>query len=176
MSAVTLTGWIIYNGFLPGNKFIDYAMMLKEAAKERGHLTKLIKNDEIFPIIQSTNFRKGPDYVLFTDKDIYLARYLEKLGVRLFNSASTIEICDDKIKTYERLAQENLPIPKTIVAPKTFQQNEKLSDQFLSVVEEKLGLPYIVKENFGSFGEQVHLIHSREVLINILKNISEPFM
>ena len=36
------------------------------------------------------------DFVIYLDKDIYLARLLEKAGYRLFNKADFIKLCDDK--------------------------------------------------------------------------------
>src|SRR5690625_6782933 len=56
------------------------------------------------------------DYIIFTDKDIYLAHQLEALGIRLFNSALSTDISDDKIKTYQKLMKSNLPIPETLIA------------------------------------------------------------
>src|SRR5690625_34085 len=178
MRIVPITGWIIYNRYLPSDKFLEYATMLRDAATERGHHISILTNEDIVTTLQTEKLSwfPKPDYVLFTDKDIYLARFLEKNGIRVFNRSSTIEICDDKIKTYERLAEHGIPIPKTIVAPKTFQQNKKISDNFLMKVESELNFPYIVKENFGSFGEQVHLIHSLDEMKEKLNDLSEPFM
>jgi len=178
MKIVPITGWIIYNRYLQSDKFLEYATMLGEAATERGHHISILTNEDIVTTLQTEKLSlfPKPDYVLFTDKDIYLARFLENNDVRVFNRATTIEICDDKIKTYECLAKLQLPIPKTIVAPKTFQQNTKLTEQFLSKVESELSFPYIVKENFGSFGEQVHLIHSLDEMKEKLNDLSEPFM
>ena len=60
-----------------------------------------------------------PDFVLFWDKDVNLAKSLENKGVPVFNSARSIALCDDKAKTY--LALENkLKQPKTIIAPLSF--------------------------------------------------------
>ena len=46
------------------------------------------------------------DFVFYLDKDIYLARLLEKAGYRLYNRADFIKLCDDKAKIgldYSRL-------------------------------------------------------------------------
>src|SRR5690625_2065425 len=178
MRMVLITGWIIYNGFLQGENFLEYPTMLKKAVQARGHRVSILRNEDIVTTLvnQDVNEFSKPHYVLYSDKYIYLARYLENKDVRVFNSANTIKICDYKIKTYELLADHDLPIPETIVAPKTFQQNKKLTEDFLSKVEHELGFPYIVKENFGSFGEQVHLIHSLDEMKVKLKSVSEPFM
>ncbi len=71
-----------------------------------------------------SNNGKLPDFAFFIDKDIYLARQLERLGVRVFNSSKAIEISDDKIYTYQMLEKQQLPIPNTIIAPKKISCRE----------------------------------------------------
>lgn len=51
--------------------------------------------------------------MLFWDKDVNLARRLEKSGLPVFNSAKSIALCDDKAKTYTELLGV-VPQPKTI--------------------------------------------------------------
>ncbi len=164
-----MEGWMIYNGFLPSEKFIDFATMFRDAAIKLGHHAKIMKNDELLPMLtldKETLFKnkKAPDYVLFTDKDIYLAKQLELLGIPIFNRAATIETSDDKIKTYQVLNEKQLPIPKTIVAPKTYGIRTPLSDDYLREIIRVFGFPLIVKEAFGSFGEQVYLIENEAEL------------
>lgn len=167
-------GWIIYNGFLPGDKFIDFAKMLEVAARNRGHHVTVLQNAEVINEVGSVlngGDKTIPDYVLFTDKDIYLAKQLEQAGIPVFNSAKAIEISDDKIKTYQQLNVQQLPIPKTIVAPKQFGIASALSPVYIDNVIERLGLPLVVKEAFGSFGEQVYLVEDREALIALTQKL-----
>lgn len=170
---MTLQGWIVYNGNLPGNKFIDFAEMIQDAASNKNSKTTLIKNNEILSLVDSNpsplqvlhhpTDSSFPDYIVFTDKDIYLARQLEYLNIPVFNTAEAIAISDDKIATYQALAVNNLPIPKTIIAPKIFSK-EKSGGIDISLVMSNLGLPLIIKEAFGSFGEQVYLVNNEEEL------------
>lgn len=169
-------GWIIYNGFLPGDKFIDFAKMLEVAARNRGHHVTVLQNAEVINEVGSVlngGDKTIPDYVLFTDKDIYLAKQLEQAGIPVFNSAKAIEISDDKIKTYQQLNVQQLPIPKTIVAPKQFGIASALSPVYIDNVIERLGLPLVVKEAFGSFGEQVYLVENREALIALTQKLAK---
>lgn len=168
--------WIVYNGFLPGNAFIDYAKMLQAAAIELGHEALLLANEELTPVLtenrkQMIHNRKRPDAVLFTDKDIYLARQLENEGIPVFNQAEAIEVSDDKIKTYQALYQNNVPIPKTIIAPKTFGFTKQIESRFIENLETELTYPLIIKEAFGSFGEQVYLIKHRQALIEKMRTL-----
>ncbi len=104
-----------------------------------------------------------PDFVIFWDKDILLAKYLEKMGFFLFNSAQAIALCDDKAEMHLRLAGENIRMPKTVFSPLAFYEQE-LSDGYLAEAEGLLGFPLVLKEVSGSFGMQVYKIESRQEL------------
>lgn len=181
---MTLHGWIIYNGFLRGDKFRDFAEMLQTAAMEQGHNAHMLTNDAIMNDLSANSAKslalgenRLPDYVVFTDKDIYLANTLERLGIPVFNRAESIELSDDKIKTYERLVDANLPIPETIVAPKTFGSEISREHSFLGKVVAHFGYPFVMKEAFGSFGEQVYLVHNETDLHHYLQKIGgAPFV
>lgn len=178
-----IAGWIIYNGNLPGNKFLDYAEMLQRAALRQHSNAKIIKNNELLSHLSTSTLdllsNEGlpkPDYVVFTDKDIYLAKQLEYLGIPVFNNADAIATSDDKIATYQELARKNLPIPKTIVAPKIFIDGN-LPDAIINQTIDELGFPLIMKEAFGSFGEQVYLVRTKNELIEKLNVIgNKPFV
>src|SRR5690625_3144694 len=184
MKKMTLSGWIIYNGMLPGDKFIDFAEMFHEAAKKQNIETTIYKNNDLIAelqtgglsIIQNDN-EKLPDFVISTDKDIYLAKQLEMLGVRIFNQPDVIDISDDKIATYQILAKNNIPIPQTFVSPKTYLNDIELDYELIDQIVEKLSLPLVIKEAYGSFGEQVYLVHSKTELIEQVKKIgNKPFV
>lgn len=174
-----LHGWIIYNGNLPGDQFLDFAEWLQTAANEQNIRTTIYKNNELLAyltshsltFISSTN-KELPDFVIFTDKDIYLAKQLELLGVRVFNSAQAIDTSDDKIATYQMLAQEKLPIPNTIIAPKLFGTAKIQDINFITYVIKTLGFPMIIKEAYGSFGEQVYLIQNKKEMIDKIYEIN----
>lgn len=178
-----LTCWIVYNGYLQSDVFIDYATMLQQAAHELGHEAIILSNNEIANLImneqRSTTTKTAdiPDYVLFTDKDIYLAKQLEQRGIRVFNRANTIAVSDDKINTYIELARHHLPIPKTLIAPKTFGMSIHEGDPFFQLIKRTFTYPFIVKEAFGSFGEQVYLIDNEVYFYTIVERIAgRPFL
>lgn len=180
---MNLHGWIIYNGNLPGNKFLDFAEWIQDAATRKNSMTTIYKNNDLLSYLTSNQLgllrqptEKLPDYVVFADKDIYLAKQLELLGVRVFNCARAIEVSDDKITSYQLLSQQNLPIPKTVIAPKFFSTGQ-LDLGTIQLAIDKLGFPMILKEAFGSFGEQVYLIHKKEDLIQKVQSLQgKPFM
>src|SRR5690625_3762425 len=165
---VNLYGWIIYNGHLPGEQFFILAKYVHDAAKRQGITTSIVKNNDLLAYLTTQNndllqtgVQKRPDFVIFTDKDIYLAKQLELLGIRVFNSSETIEISDDKIKTYQLLASENITIPKTIIAPKAYSNNGRIDQNYIQKIINTMDFPFVLKEAYGSFGEQVYLIQDR---------------
>ena len=103
-----------------------------------------------------------PDFALFFDKDIRLALQLEMLGLRLFNSAKAIKVCDDKTLTYLMLKPAGLPMPETILCPQTFPELGYGDMSFIDTVAESLSYPFVIKEGCGSFGQQVYLAGGQE--------------
>ncbi|MEI3596553.1 MULTISPECIES: ATP-grasp domain-containing protein [unclassified Oceanobacillus] len=175
------TGWIIYNGNLPGNKFLDFAEMIQTAARALNSKAEIIKNNDLLSLLTTSSLGllpeiPLPDYVVFTDKDIYLAKQLEYLGVPVFNQAKAIAVSDDKIATYQKLAKLQLPIPKTIIAPKIFHTGS-LDEGIINKAIKELGFPLVMKEAFGSFGEQVYLVKNKQELDKKLQLIgNKPFV
>lgn len=153
--------WIIYNGSLISDKFLDQARLMAEACNNAGVQPIIYKNYEII-VDLSTPLTEKPDFVIFLDKDILLATYLKNQGVPIFNDPEVIETCDNKAKQYIKLATANIPMPKTIVAPKVYPKFTIRQSGYFENVIKKLGLPMIIKEAHGSFGMKVYLINSEE--------------
>jgi len=169
-----MTGWLIVNEFLQSNKFNEIHMWLLDAAKNHGINLLLKTNSEILIDIKSEQknmITEQVDFALFWDKDIRLAKYLEYIGLRLFNPAEAIAICDDKSLTHIRLMNSGIPMPRTMVAPMTYNNIGYTNLNFLMGVSEELGFPMIVKECFGSFGQQVYLVNDYNDLKSIVKEL-----
>ncbi len=110
------------------------------------------------------------DFVIYLDKDIYLARILEKAGYRLFNKADFIKLCDDKALTNIACANRGIKMPDTITGPLFYSQELKEENlKFLDDVIAKLGLPLILKRVYGSLGLGVYLIKNKEELVEAYK-------
>ncbi len=161
------TAWLIINEFLNSNKFNEINQYLLIAAGSCGIKMNIVTNAECMAYISSN--RSGvllhetlPDFVLFWDKDIRLAKHLELLGLPVFNSSYAIEACDDKRLTHILLQNKNIPMPKTIIAPFTYDNIGYNNLDFLVKAEEELNYPFIIKEAYGSFGQQVYLVTSHE--------------
>lgn len=163
-----MNGWLIVNGFLHTKKFSELTDLFLLAAKRCGVSLTVYTNCEILVDVQE-KIKEKPDFVLFWDKDILLAKFLENQKIPVYNSSEAIRICDDKRLTYLALQEKKLPIPQTIFAPMTYSTIGFNQYDFLGVAEEKLTYPFVAKEAFGSFGEQVYLVKNREELLAVMK-------
>lgn len=178
----TVYAWLVVNGFIDSDKFRQIFAWLRKAAKEQGCELEIKPNDKLLPqlVMGDPDCLRGqriPQFALFWDKDIRLARLLEKLGIRLFNCADSIEMCDDKARTYLELLGSGIRMPRTVIAPKTFRLEGYPNLDFLQQVEQKLGYPMVVKECYGSFGQQVFLVHDDAELTECLRGIkNRPFL
>lgn len=163
-----MTGTLIVNGFLKSDKFDDIYSRLKDSFERFGVALSISTNASILHALDGDiDFPQKPDFVLFWDKDISLAKALETRGIRVFNSSSAIELCDNKAKMH--LALKGLPMPKTVIAPMTFPNIGFTDTDFLNKVASLLGFPIVVKECFGSFGAQVYLAKDQNELLTLVK-------
>ena len=165
------TGWLVVNEFLHGEKYDDMYAMLKSAGNKRGVVMQLKTNAELMHEVGGALPFPLPDFCIFWDKDVYLCRSLQRLGVPTFNGARAIELCDNKILTAELLSGANIPIPQTLVAPKTFENVGHNSTAFLERARKILKLPMVIKEAYGSFGQQVYLAKTYGEVLEIVEKI-----
>ena len=116
-----MKGAIVYNGFWNREGPSDPVQRLQKAAAERGIPLAALPNTALTAMF-------GPDgpavlglpeanFVLFWDKDVRLARTMEACGVRVYNAAEAVAVCDDKAATHLALAGGGIPMPRTLVAP-----------------------------------------------------------
>ena len=173
-----MRGWLIVNSFVSSEKFLEIYDLIKEQALSRDIEFEIKKTDSLMCSVQS-GFKDLdlPDFGIFWDKDILLAKRLEDAGLRLFNSSSSIEACDNKALTYIILNKAKLPFPKTFFSPKAFPGTGINSLAFLDAIEKELDYPMVIKEAYGSFGQQVHLAKDRANAEAIISDIgSRPFL
>ncbi len=165
-------GWLIVNSYYNPAKFNSLYRVLEESAEKAGlHFSRW--TSEARPTVVGSKAREPkPSFVLFWDKDIQLAKAMELSGLRLFNSAESIALADDKMETAFKLAAAGLPIPDTIPAPTCFpgcRRNPASAENAARL----LGWPLVIKENKGSFGAQVYLANNKDEAAKILQHIGE---
>ena len=163
-------GWIIYNkDFESNKKFSEHIDWFMNTAKHFDINLEARSNTDILFILSDSiesrqTLTRKPDFVIFFDKDIRLAQSLEAVGIKVFNNSKAIEICDDKTLTQITLSRNSIKTPKTIICPKSFFGFKKEDLLFLEEVALQLSFPLIIKEAFGSFGNEVFLIKNKEEL------------
>lgn len=163
-------GYIVVNSFVNNEKFSNlYNILVKSFSKFHIDLEKKAAIELGTEV--NLQLKEKPDFVLFWDKDIYLAQRLENLGIKLFNSSRAIELCDNKILMYQELAKHNIRIPKTFIAPKTFEGLGYTNLSFIDDIANQIGYPLVIKEAYGSYGEQVYLAENKEEAASIIDKI-----
>lgn len=159
-------GLIITNAFTVWPCVHHMVKRLTDEFKAFGIKMDNKSNSEILTYIDSNGNVKAEDmpydFIIFLDKDYYISTMLEKAGYRLFNKAESIRYCDDKMLTHLMLTNNGIRMPLTIPFPLKYAEASK--DAFLDNVMKILKFPFIVKEIYGSLGEQVHLVHNKEEL------------
>lgn len=170
-------GLLITNRFLRTDKFIEHYEWLSTAASTR-NITLDLWDNASWPIWYGeqvysslTEKMRSYQFVIYWDKDVRFGRYLmlvcEDLHIPVYNSVESMAACDDKSETYRILqlwnkqdihGQEQIPLLPTIVAPMTYDGIGYTNLDFLEEVIHRLSFPMVIKECFGSFGQQVHLI------------------
>jgi ribosomal protein S6--L-glutamate ligase/gamma-F420-2:alpha-L-glutamate ligase len=156
-------GLILVNAFYVSDSVKKQSTALKEEFLRRGVDVDIKQINEAAIYIEKgdiVNKYQGYDFCLFLDKDKHISHMLEKIGLKLFNNPDAIEDCDDKMLTYIKLSNNGILMPKTISSPLCYFDADTKS--FQNKVLEELGLPLIIKQNYGSLGKQVYKIESKE--------------
>ena len=165
-----MQGWLIVNSFMKTEKFINLYEMLSLAFKKH-NVDLLIKKASDISLKVGEIIKDKPDFAIFWDKDIYLAERLEDNNIKLFNSKEAVLLCDNKILMYQALAKKGVKIPKTFIAPKTFEGLNYSDRSFIKEVTKEIGYPMVIKEAYGSFGEQVYLANDEKEANEIIDRI-----
>lgn len=159
---------IVVNGYGLADGIIHQVSRLSEEFEKQNCEVVVKKNNELLSYIKEGNIVSNIgtfDYVIYLDKDRYVAEMLERSGHRLFNSSKSIVLCDDKMLTHIALSNAGIKMPTTISSTLCYRDNG--NRDYLKDVEKTLGFPLIVKENYGSLGRQVYLIKNSAELKEI---------
>lgn len=167
------------NGIIITNQDIGHnAYKIKrftEEGKKLGISLSHYINDGSLAVIKNNNLVVNlpkADFIIYLDKDIYLARILERAGYRLFNKADFIKMCDDKMLTNIMCSNVGIKMPTTIAGPLFYSSELKESNyKFLDSVVRELGFPLVLKKVYGSLGTGVYLVENKEQLFELYKEV-----
>ena len=175
-----MRGIVIINGFPSAEKFYRQGEKIQKALQVAGVDCDLVKNGDVQAYLSETgavetSFATKYDFAVYLDKDKYLGQLLECAGVRLFNGARAVELCDDKLLTYIALRDSGLRLASVIPAPLCYTKGATPNEVFLTETAGKLGFPLVVKKSYGSFGAGVQLVHGMPELRKIAQEwLHEP--
>lgn len=164
---------IVGNGYFDNDATVSQRAELIAKLKKYGVAADVIKSNAVPAFIDGGDVKtnvKDYDFCIYLDKDLSVAYMLEKSGLKLFNSAEAIRLCDDKMLTYIALSGTGVKMPKTISSPLMYKEAD--DPAFLDRVEAEIGYPVVVKKVYGSMGRGVFLAKNRaelEKLFNSLK-------
>lgn len=185
---------LVTNTFLHTDKFVEHYVWLEKAAKKYDIELLLWNNTDIMCGYDADEENKlkaklnNVSFVIYWDKDILLGEKFSDIcrmmNIPVYNSIDAIAVCDNKAETYHRLWQwntshekEKIPLIPTITAPMTYSNIGYTSCDFIEKVIQKLGLPLIIKECYGSFGAQVYKADTYEEAVSItLKLAGKPLI
>ena len=163
MTSTTCKGAVLVNGFWRGGD--ECAERISACLARRGVDAPLLRTTDLDLAVGKGLVGTIPfDFAVYLDKDDHLAQLLEMRGVRLFNSAESIRLADDKMLTHVRLLG-GVRQPETISSPLFFAGED--DPAFLDRVEHTLGYPVVVKKCYGAFGRQVYLAKDRAELARL---------
>lgn len=166
---------ILINAYTQSKNELYQPYRIAEELNMLGVKTDIVRNGT-FPIIIGRtgmeNRLSDYDFCVYLDKDKYAARMLEKVGMRLFNCAEAIELCDDKMLTTIAL-QSVATVPKTLSAPLCYSPDAPFQEEMIDEIERELSYPLIVKECFGSLGKGVYLVKDRKELCAVSRSLRQ---
>lgn len=151
-----MVGWLIYSqADVEKNKY--YIRFYLEEGKKRNMDICLVLSEDLKAGIKGNRWfitvkdEKVPYPDFAVCRTIYplLNKQLEALGIPVFNNSMVAEICNNKAKTYQYVAQLNIPMIDT-----EFCKYSQLENRLSAITE-----PTVVKAVAGHGGSQVFLLN-----------------
>lgn len=171
-------GILVYNSSLFADKYLQQLELYVSGGESVGIELAIYGNRDLYGGVISGEYSldislDGVEFCLFLDKDVALAEILEGMGLPVWNTPQSIATCDNKLLMTRAL--QGLPMMDTYFAPLSFYPTDL--EEYHHKIIEKLGLPLVIKEAYGSFGEQVYLAESPEDVNTISNKIGiKPYL
>lgn len=160
-----MKGIVITNAFFL-NDSVKYQLKRFKEEFEKENIEFIHKDTTDFYVkIENGNIitdLERADFIIYLDKDIHIAKMLEKAGFKLFNSSESIYLCDDKMLTHIALANNGIAMPKTISSPLMYIEGD--DKKFVDSIIKNFEFPIVCKNVYGSLGKQVYLVNDERQL------------
>jgi gamma-F420-2:alpha-L-glutamate ligase len=151
-----MLGWLVYSkqDIDKNQRYIDFYM---EEGKLLDMEINLILAEDLSFGVRNNHFfmdysqekTKLPDFVICRTIFPLLSKQFESMSIPVFNSSHVAEICNDKARTYQYVAQLGIPMVESF-----FYKNNKVSDLI-----DRIEKPTIIKAVEGHGGSQVFLLN-----------------
>lgn len=172
--------WVLFDGEIESPKPGAYEVRRLMESGRRQNIDVRVIAPQKFDLVVTRDDRDSvmidgtvvslPDFILprmgseSTYFGLAVIRHLERLGVQSFNGSESIEAVIDKLHTQQILAENDLPVPNTMLAK--FPVDPKL-------VEKTVGFPVVVKTLVGTQGSGVFLCETRENFHDLMELIGQ---
>ena len=148
--------WVVAESSREQDKLLVDKLM--EFAEQDGLDAKLVYIEEL-DISKVTTW---PRVALLRGYSLELYAALQKNGVYCINNDFCMRSCWDKIATFKLLDKHGIKMPKTLFFKHAVTYDE---------MKKELGLPLIVKDRFGGYGNDVYLVNNEAEFEEAAKNI-----
>lgn len=173
-------GTIVINSYNDSPSYLYQVNRFILEAKKFDIDLKVMKTSELKLTIESrvsSKINSFGDFIIFNDKDILIAKMLEIMGYKLFNSSLSIENCDNKFLTQLSLANNDIKMPLSIPSLLCYYDEPKIDKGYIDFIKENIKFPLVFKEDYGSVGKNVFLINDEKMLDFFLgKYKNKPFL
>lgn len=155
-----MKGIVLVNAYIKPGGMVRQAERVAEELRALGIGAEIVKNGSFLCDVRENTITlsQNCDFVVYLDKDKYLSRMMEARGLRLFNRAAAVELCDDKVLTCIALAGGGVNLPDTMPAPLCYYPDAAVREESLQTIAERLGFPLVAKKSYGSWGMDVRLV------------------
>ena len=165
---------IVYDANCDAKSFEAQTKLFFDASKKLGISLTTKSNAEIYTILNNCKIKSfesysSYDFAIFLDDDVWLARNLEMLGLKVYNNSIAIDLCENKANMYQKLISLGINVPKTVILPTLIKFDFTKIQNFVNQAIDDLGLPIIIKQWYGDFGNGVFLAKTREQVYEIIK-------
>lgn len=158
--------WLLYNrADIEKNQI--YIQMYKEECAKRNIKMNLIVTQDLSLVIadgkteiwHNNTKAQLPEVAICRDRNGQLTKQLEQAGITVFNNSFVADICNDKGKTHQYLADKGIPMMDTCICTK-------------QTYNETFSYPVVVKSCNGHGGNEVFLVNSQEMLLQAYEKIA----
>ena len=169
-----MKGLILINAYYDAPAYTHQYTRIAEELKKAGAACEVRRNDFFPAYIDGGMVKRAAesyDFCVYLDKDKYVSELLEKSGLRLFNPHAAVAACDDKMRTFARLADHGIPMPRTLPGLLCYTPSAKVREETAIKIESALGYPVIVKTSHGSMGKGVYKADDRAELLSLMEEV-----